>query len=446
MPGIVQELEIGRYRYVFGMDWYILEIENQRQQINALADRQQTKIGVRTGSSKLHPGVGFLTGMRKAGAVSAAATIAKHIDHTILVQPLKIFGGPEELFWMVAVQDRRIVPGTDLVAPEADLAPLVRRYSVLGDFKLVGDEYFFERNFRELRAGHEFFPQNAETIEHMLVRGPVRLRALAHQTRRQAISVGVALGVVAVCVLTMVWWKQRQAEQALQPVEQPTSAEMWRAQLPIIRAQMIKQFEETLGPVTPSTFVEAAMERIGEISPLQDDWYLSEIDCNRTRCASTWVNGGLSDNMTLWSSLRGEGDLSFEPTGTTASLIFPMAVETDRQEISSVEIAALPPQQRWLREQGSRLQQLASVGLQVSLIPPKPSQQFMPSPDGTDLIGPDTTFKFGTYKVSGKHYFMIRDAVKRLSDELFSVESIRIRFNEDQETTGWTLEGNYVWK
>lgn len=446
MPGIVQELEIGRYRYVFGMDWYILEVENQRQQIDDIADRQQTRIGVRTGNPKTHPGVGFLTGMKKAGAVSAAATIAKHVDHTILVQPLKLFGGPDNLYWMVAVQDRRIVPGTDIVGPEHEITPLVRRYSVLGDFKLVGEEEFFEKHFRELRTGHEFFPQNAATIEHMLVRGPVRLKALAHQTKRQVFSVGLALAVVAIAVMTAVWWKQRQATQALQPVEQPTSAEMWRAQLPIVRAQMIKQFEETLGPVTPGRFVNVAMDRIGEISPLQDDWYLSEVSCNTTSCNTTWVNNGLSDNMTLWASLRGEGDMTFEPTGTSANLVFPLEVEADRREISSVEIAALPPQQRWLREQGSRLQQLASVGLRVSLMPPKPSQQFMPSPDGAELIGPDTTFQFGSYKVSGEHYFMIRDAVKRLSDDLFSVSNLRIRFNEDQETTGWTLEGNYVWK
>ncbi len=446
MPGIVQELPIGRHRYVFGMDWYILEVENQRQQIDDIADRQQTRIGVRNGTAKTHPGVGFLTGMRKPGAISAAATIARHIDQTILVQPLKIFGGPENLYWMVAVQDRRIVPGTDIVGPEREIVPLVRRYSVLGDFKLVGEEAFFEKHFRELRAGQEFFPQSNDTLQHMLSRSPVRLRAIAHQTRRQVASAALALGVVAAAVLTAVWWKQRQQEQALQPVEQPTSAEMWRAQLPLVRAQMIRQFEETMGPVTPGVFVNTAMDRIGEIEPLQDDWYLSEVDCDRTRCASKWVNNGLSDNMTLWSALRGAGDLTFEPTGTTASLVFPLAVEADRKEISSVEIAALPPQQRWLREQGSELQQLASVGLQVSLMPPKPSQQFMPSPDGTKLIGPDTTFQYGAYRVTGQHYFMIRDAVKRLSDQLFSVENIRIRFNEDQETTGWTLEGKYVWK
>ncbi len=446
MPGIVQELNIGRNRYVFGMDWFILETDRLRQQIDEIADRFQTKIGVRTGTPKLNPGVGFCSGLRKPGAVSAAATIARQIDNTILVQPMKALGGPEGLFWMVAVQDRRLVPGTDLVLPEAELVPLVRRYSVLGDFKLVGHEAFFEQHFRELRAGHEFFPQSIHTLENMLLRSPVRLRGIAHQRRRQALLAGSVFGLLAVVVIFAVIWKKHQEQALLQPVEQPTSIEMWRSQLPIVRSQMIKQFEDTLSPVTPSHFVATALERIGGLSPLQDDWYLSEIDCNLTRCQSKWVNNGLSDNAYLWEALRGLGELQFEPTGRSAMLVFPMAIESNRGEISSVKIASLPQEQAWLRTQGSKLQQLSSAGLQFKLAPPKPSQQFIPSPDGTKLIGPDTTFKHGEFKLVGRHYFMISDAVKRLDDEFFSIENLSVKFDDEQEPKGWTLEGRYVWK
>ncbi len=209
---------------------------------------------------------------------------------------------------------------------------------------------------------------------------------------------------------------------------------------------MISDFHQRLGDVTPARFADSVLARIGRIEPIIDDWFLSEIRCTRDSCITTWVNNGLSNNEFLWRELRKAGTLTFDVSGKQATLELPLTIEADREERSSVEIAALPKQQEWLRVHGSRLQELQAAGIQVQLSEAVPSAQFTVSPDGTALIGPDTTFKHGRFRIQGRHYFMIRDAVKRLTADYFAIEILQVRFNNRQESQGWTLEGNYVWK
>lgn len=446
MGGVVQELTIGRHRYVFGMDWYILETEDVRRQIDDISVKHQTKIGARTGHPKTNPGVGFLHGMKTSGVFSAAASIARHMDNSIIVHPMKALGGPPDLFWLVAVQDKRVMPGSDAVLPADEIIPLVRRFRVLGEFALVGNEDFFRDNFRDLVEGEDYYIQTSITLSNMLNRHPVRVRPIARQRRKHiAMAMATAAVLATVSVGYVLWQKKKQQEQ-FQQIEQPTSIEMWRAQLPLARAQMIENFHQRLGEVTPERFVDGVLDRIGRMEPIIDDWYLSEVNCTRDSCTTRWVNNGLSNNEYLWQDLHKAGTLSFDVTGKQATLELPLGIESDREEMSSVEIAALPKKQEWLRVHGSRLQELQAAGLQVQLSEAVPSAQFMASPDGTGLIGPDTTFQHGRVRIQGRHYFMIRDAVKRLAPDYFSIETLQVRFNNRQEAQGWILEGNYVWK
>ncbi len=446
MGGVVQELTIGRHRYVFGMDWYILEAEDLRHQIDDISVKHQTKIGVRTGNAKTNPGVGFLHGMKATGVCSAAASLARQLDNSIVVHPMKALGGPPDLFWLVAIQDKRVMPGSDAVLPADEIVPLVRRFRVLGEFNLVGNEDFFRDNFKDMVEGEDYFIQTSITLSNMLNRHPVRVRPIARQRRKHIAIALTAVAVIAMITVGYALWQKKKQQEQFQQIEQPTSVETWRAQLPLARAQMIRDFHQRLGDVTPARFADSVLARIGRIEPIIDDWFLSEIRCTRDSCITTWVNNGLSNNEFLWRELRKAGTLTFDVSGKQATLELPLTIEADREERSSVEIAALPKQQEWLRVHGSRLQELQAAGIQVQLSEAVPSAQFTVSPDGTALIGPDTTFKHGRFRIQGRHYFMIRDAVKRLTADYFAIEILQVRFNNRQESQGWTLEGNYVWK
>lgn len=354
-------LEIRRRKYVCGLFWQSLsrprELKTEAielaRKLNFDLMVLRKDLGVaQVGFASTKEGVHH--GMLSLGAIVASTVAAKGISHDGRRQSatswLAAFRLDNERWAYFAVRDESFLPQGDFCGSKADvLERLYADYGLGGWNAVIGEPELSDQGF------HDF---NPATIDDFLPPGSSRRLWLASawelvpvQRTRQIALAAAGVGAVAVAAGAATWWwRQHQAEQALDreqammTAQQRIAADQARQPIP----------PPWLGKASPREFARACGEHDVLLAP--GGWKLDELVCSQSSFNYSWSRAESTVANLLQHVPRANVDLS----GDKARYAQPVSMPTTTAE-------DLLPAEQLLMPLVSRFQEL---GLKLALKPP----------------------------------------------------------------------------
>lgn len=266
--------------------------------------------------------------------IALAAAVAFSLDegrHTV-VEGLGADANGDELFWFMAVDNGRVVFGTDLIATRTEIIEAVNEHFGVAAHSGVQEQVH----------GTGSYLVDVDDASRESVLDLITEKAMARARLRSGLSrlvdgwgvahyaVAAGFPIIAIGAVVMMWPSSEPV-----PDNKVTAEEKREMAEQEAKDNLKRVIDSVYAPVEIHDLHQVVQDQIGRLPVQQDQWEARTTACEAAQCETVFTNAGHSLPSTLEQAVGSVCELSVEPSGREAVCRQKLTVDTQPDAFES---------------------------------------------------------------------------------------------------------------
>lgn len=420
--------------FVAGLSWRPLRsVRNYSAEAKALGKSEQMgMVAIRKGRAIIQAGFAPKNSRKLKGLPSLAAALAGALGEDWI----GVFEVGPDRYALVAVHQGAVLPGRDIVGDRASIATLLRETRSL----IATDEDGYAQGLGRVIAPDDFEVGGEQrTLSDVLsgntIKPEYRLRALTLEiTPKEAVAVGMLVGVLAVAGYGVTVWQQsREEARARAEAQARALAEAQAAEAAKAAESTVEQPELVrpwISQPAAKEVLQACAAHWASTPATVGGWKLHRGQCSRGSASADYRRNGGTPLSAFAGSARqqyGNQAVSLSEQGNAGTITMPpVALEAASDEVLQARDVLVET----IISHFQRLGTLGTLSLTEQPIPPPP-------PDEPDRPMPDWT----TYAMTVQTRLPLDRVFDGVDLTGIRVSNATATFAPDKGAVSWTING-----